>query len=690
MSVPSINKQRQVKAPDLERFGFFIKPIVHRRRYGFNEARAVLLLDGNGLIDKASAKESHLTALLTSKTSVLYSINPHDGEYPSASELLQKLKLGRIAQHKTTTIADIENQFNTACQQAGIDHNILNIKTKIGVNTKGNEVYEMLNGRFLINETGLATREGELKDFLYAINEEGELDKEALRDCIQAFFDRDDGYFIDGAVLSSFTDIILQRPPKRLTVDRGEFTPISFIEKQEPSTEFFKEFYDTLMVMDAEKMQKIRSTEDLLAFSKLVYKRSLSTTRAFQHDLPAPIVAALGRILFHDEKRVLYSPVVGSNFMLSLFLGQKINSPDLELHLCDPFLDSKESLDAFMSRTEYLYEGSAVDINSIYINTAGEPHEHDICMSFAPTSDTHVGRKIPFTNHKTHSKAHHVILQSLAARRDNGRSIFITAVDDNNKLGTLRESSTELISYLYRQYTNVMIFDVHKSLLNPSLFSHAVRIFVIGSKGEYSDNFEYQNFITDGEIAILSKPKEFFAVCERYIQEVEDEAISTLSLMDVFEIDCAIEDADAEEHLKQDEEQNEVLAEKARSELSALEGVFAPTLEEQSASDSTDEKLCTQNAKDADAVNYNDSEDKPHAKQEQDTQTNLDEQENEVEESSSEDLEGDKDDDVDHENLEYDFESSGDEGEAELLNEDIGLDDEVGAGFTPPPDFEED
>lgn len=695
MSVPSINKERQVKAPDLGRFGFFIKPIVHRRRYGFNEARAVLLLDGNGLIDKATARNSHLTPLLTSKTSVLYSINPHDGKYPSASELLQKLKLGRIAQHKTTTIAEIESEFNDACQQVGIDHNVLNIKTKIGVNTKGNEVYEMLNGRFLINETGLATREGELKDFLYAINEDGELDKQALRECIEAFFDRDDSQFIDTAVLTSFTDIILQQPPKKLTIQDDVFTPISFIERHDVSTEFFKEFYNTLMMMDAEKLQQVRTTEDLLAFSKLVYKRSLSTTRAFQHDLPAPIIAALGKILFHDGRQNLYSPVVGSNFMLSLFLGQKKINPDLELSLCDPFLDSKDSLDEFMKQTEYLYEDSAVDINSIYIDSSGEPPEHDICMSFAPTADTHVGQKIPFSNTRTHSKAHQVILQSLAARHDNGRSIFITAVDDNNKLGTLHESSQELIGYLYRQYTNVMIFDLHKSLLNPSLFSHPVRIFVIGSKGEYSDNFEYQNFVADGEIAILTKPKEFFAVCESYIQEVEDEVISTLSLMDVFEIDSAIADAEAEERFEEEQEQNERLAEKARDKISELEDVLDAQADTQ---DGEDEKQCTQNTNDSDNVKYTDNEVEGNFNSESDVQDELEEQQDdkpEVDDNLSDS--GDSDtDDANHEESEdsseyYDEDDEEDDDDFSLSDEELGLGDSVDiTKFNPPPDFEED
>lgn len=139
-----------------------------------------------------------------------------------------------------------------------------------------------------------------------------------------------------------------------------------------------------------------------------------------------------------------------------------------------------------------------------------------------------------------------MIIESLAVRSDDGRSIFIAPVDDNNQLGSLTESSHELIAYLYQQYRSVMIFELDKSLLNPSLFKYPVRIYIIGSKTEFAQDYEYQEFINNGDIPVIIKPIEVYLVCTDYLSEIENEAASSIDLMSIFDIDEAIEDAEKE------------------------------------------------------------------------------------------------------------------------------------------------
>lgn len=546
MTVLRINKDREIKTPDMERFGFFLKPIIYRREHGFLETRGLLLLDANGVIEKTLAVECGLTAILSSKTSSLYSINPIAGKYPSATELLQKLKLGRIAQQKTSTIKQVEDEFANACQASSIDLEALDALTLVGKNSDGQSVYEMLNGRYVVDKDGKKLRDVSPAKLLYALNSDSEVDNDALRECISAFINGDDE-FINNESMSSFTNIVLQRPPETFDLPDSSFTPISFIQAQNISSSQFVELYDMMNLMEAENIQLSTSSNDedaLFHFFQSIYKRDFGKIRAYQHDLPAPIIAALGEILFHDGKKKLYSPIVGSIFMLSLFLGKKKINNEIVLNVCEPYHDTKQTLESFMNKTAGNYQDSDFDMNAFNLHTTLEPEQHDICMTFTPSENVHIGVKIPNSIHKTHSRSHQMIIESLGVRSDDGRSIFIAPVDDNNQLGFLNESSYELIAYLYQQYQSVMIFELDKSLLNPSLFKYPVRIYIIGGKTELAQDYEYQQFVNNGDIPVITKPLDLYLVCNDYLNEIENEAASSIDLMSIFDIDEAIDDVE--------------------------------------------------------------------------------------------------------------------------------------------------
>ena len=564
MTALRINKQREIKTPDMERFGFFLKPIIYRREHGFLETRGLLLLDANGVIDKNVAIDCGLVLILNSKTSSLYSINPVAGKYPSATELLQNLKLGRIAQQKTSTIKQVEDEFARACKASGIDLTILEALTFVGKNSVGQPVYEMLNGRYLVDADGKKLRDVSPAKLLYALNKDAEVDTDALRECISAFIASDDD-FIDNETMSSFTNVVLQRPPESFEMPDSSFTPISFIQSHNITSSQFIELYDMMNLIEAENIQLATTKSDsdadeespLFKFFQSVYRRDFAKSRAYQHELPAPLIASLGEILFHDGKKKLYSPIVGSIFMLSLFLGKKKANNDIVLNVCEPYHDTKQNLEVFMNKTAGDYQDSDFNMNAFNLNDTLEPEPHDICMTFTPSENVHIGVNIPHTNHKTHSRSHQMIIESLAVRSDDGRSIFIAPVDDNNKLGTLNESSYELIAYLYQQYRSVMIFELDKSLLNPSLFKYPVRIYVIGSKTEFAQDYEYQKFINDADVAVITKPIDVFLICNNYLTEIENEAASSVDLMSVFDIDEAIEDVEKQQGASSEEKTSE-------------------------------------------------------------------------------------------------------------------------------------
>lgn len=546
MTALRINKEREIKTPDMERFGFFLKPIIYRREHGFLETRGLLLLDANGVIEKTLAIDCGLTVILSSETSSLYSINPVAGKYPSATELLQKLKLGRIAQQKTSTIKQVEDEFARACKASSIDLDALDALTLVGKNSDGQPVYEMLNGRYVVDADGKKIRDVSPAKLLYALTDDSEVDADALRECINAFINSDDE-FIDNESMSSFTNVVLQKPPVVYELPDSSFTPISFIQPQDISSSQFIELYDTMNTIEAENIQSSTASDDenaLFNFFQSIYKRDFAKIRAYQHDLPAPIIAALGEILFHDGKKKLYSPIVGSIFMLSLFLGKKKLNNNIELNVCEPYHDTKQNLETFMNKTAGNYQDSDFNMNAFNLKDVLEPEPHDICMTFTPSENIHIGVKIPHSSHKTHSRSHQMIIESLAVRSDDGRSIFIAPVDDNNQLGSLTESSYELIAYLYQQYQSVMIFELDKSLLNPSLFKYPVRIYIIGGKTELAQDYEYQRFINDGDIPVITKPSDVYLVCSDYLNEIENEAASSVDLMSIFDIDEAIEDAE--------------------------------------------------------------------------------------------------------------------------------------------------
>lgn len=529
-----MSKVATITIPDLSRFGFYLCPKFYMNEFGFSgEARGLLLLDKKGMIDLEVAKQNNFTRLFTSASSVLYAINPNqDGHYLTASQLLQSLKLGRIANHINTTLPELLVKFKKECADSEIPLDSLEAVVEIGYNTKQNQVFEMLSGRFLVNDDNERVRDANPPDLLYSLNEDGTINEDWLLNCLQALLYpiRGKQGTINSTDLANIAKKILCTPPPKLSLNDNSFTAISFIEKQaypqklhEQMLEFIKK-KDSLLIGDFFDVE----ISDMDMFINSVYQRNIAQLRAYQIGLPAPAIILLGKVLFFDNKTKVYCPNVGDISMLSMLIAAK-KQLGVELELYEEYQDVKAKLLNFME---------VVDADDIIYDTvssqAGEKHE--LSISYTADDISHIGIRIPATSENTHVLAHQVIIDTLEKRADEGRSIFISPVDEPNNLGKISSSSESLIKYLLKTYDNTYVLDASAELLAPNIIKHPVRLYFIGNKSVITDSYAYDKFIEEKQLNVIDGINSLSVFCSEYINLLQSEQISNAEIMSVFDV----------------------------------------------------------------------------------------------------------------------------------------------------------
>lgn len=519
----------------MSRYGLFLCPKFYRNEHGFEgEARGLLLLDQKGIIQPNAAKENNFTRLFTSSTAVLYAVNPNpSGGYITASQLLQALNLGRIAKHISITLPELMLGFKNECLNVDIDLNLLDEKIFIGHNVHGEEVYEMLSGRYLVDRNGLKKRDVNPSDLLYGVDDNNHINETWMISCLQALLYpvRGNHGIIDGSELSAIAKKILRLPPAQFASPHN-FIPISFIERQDYPQHLQEQMLRIIDEQDANLVDNYLFAEELsiVEFINSVYQRDIAQNRTYQASLSAPAITMLGRVLFFDDKQNVYCPEVGNLALLAVFISAyKRKKVNLEIY--EPYQDVKMGLVEYLEKIEDVED---ILIHETINSQSGE--QHDLSLTFAPNDDTHVGVKIPLSTQNTHNKAHQLILDVLSKRKHEGRSIFITHVDNPNNIGLVDNSSFHLISYLLQQYENVYVLDASSELLAPSIYKYPVRIYFIGNKSDIHQNYEYNRFQGEKKLNTIANIEGLFNFCADYIDLLKSEQVSNTEIMDMFEI----------------------------------------------------------------------------------------------------------------------------------------------------------
>lgn len=527
--------EKKIKNPDLTRFGFYLYPKVYKGVMGFEKAHGLLFLDSRGQVEPEVAKQIGMTRLLNSSTSVLYSINPIDGSYPNASQLLKTFSLGNIAKQRLITRTELRNEFLEQCSQCGISLDRLDYADRIGVNKDGHTVFETKSGRYLTDANGQAHRDVSLEELLYGVDEEGNLVESQVEYCLESLFkfhlkvDEDSLDFIAEPDFAEFVEVIIKQPPPVFEEVNG-YTPIPFYDPPTVSTATTKtsKIIDVLEKLEAKMLLELDfdNNEAFEQFFHHVYYRALpSTKHGFRTNLPSPLLVLLLKLMrFNDVKKPhIITPHVGN---LALLAGMvRLKEDGYDVTLCEDTADKQQYFNQFL-------EDTSVENLVVHSNLSAEDYHGTI--SYIPKGSNPTPILIPNSSKNTYEKNIVEILNLLDARVDEGRSIFITHVDEVGSLGKLSEDSTLLIKHLYESYQNTLVFDCHEFLSAPSRHNCEYRIIIVGERIDYTllNVKELEELAFEPKIETVDTPEDFYILCSRYAEEIAAVEVSSIDLMD--------------------------------------------------------------------------------------------------------------------------------------------------------------
>lgn len=610
--------QAKLKNPDLTRYGFYLYPKVYKDSMGYDRAHGLLFLDSRGSVEKSLAKTLGMVRLLNSANSVLYAINPTDGKYPNASDLLKSLSLGSVANQRLISKEDLRREFLDQCQQCGIVLSLLDKSVRIGVNKDGNIVYESKSGRYIVDEAdkGKSKRDVPNQELLYAVNDEGILIDSQVEYCLESLFkfhlnvEKDKLHYINNNDFNNFVHTVTKTPPPKLP-DMGNYRPISFygdVAEQSIGNKT-SEIIDVFERLEAKIMMDFDfdKEEEFERFYHHSYNRALpATNNGYKTNLPAPLVVILLKLMKFNLVKTphIYAHSIGNLAMLSGLM--KLHQSGSKVTACDRYKDKQEYFNSFLSD---FYDIDADD--PLIVNPpmpAVEPYDGSIC--YLPAGNEPTAVLIPHSNTQSYKKSVAQMLDVLERRKSYGRSIFIAPTDAQGRLGELDDDSLLMIKYLYQNYQNVLIFDCHHMLSLPTRNSCEYRIFVIGERvdGYSALNLEeVEELLETGSIRSINSPHDFYLLCTDYGIGVDNVEISSVDLMEnlmgLFDDDDATTIAppvdDSQEDHQSDEEANhestkvDVESQAEKQDDEKVEQAESEAVEENGATEETNEKADT-------------------------------------------------------------------------------------------------
>lgn len=528
--------KQQLKSPDLTRFGFYLYPKVYMNTMGFKKAHGLLFLDSRGRIESEVAQEVGMIRLLNSSTAVLYAINPVDGKYPNASELLRSLSLGSVAKQRVISSTELREEFLNQCDAAGIVIDHLDKSYRLGVNKDNNVVYESKSGRYMVDGNAHSHRHVSFEQLLYGVDTKGEINTEQVKYCLESLFKyhldiEENGIdFIDANDFNGFVQTITRPPPIKLP-KMGDYEPISFYSSAKMQSLGAKtaKVIDILEELEAEMISDFDFDDDerFERYFHHIYNRCLpSTQHGYKPNMPAPLLILLLKLMKFNlvEEPKIYAHSVGNLAMLAGLVKLKENG--LNVTACERFSDKQNIFNKFLADNI---------VTDFIVHTNKECRDFDGSIGYLPTGNDATSVLIPDSDVHSYKKSIIQMLSLLEARKPNGRSIFISPVDEEGSLGFLDYESIELVRHLYQTYQNVVIFDCNQALSIPSRNNCEYRIFIIGERmDDYSllNSEDLAELSLNPTIKTVDTPIDFYLICNECASEIDAVEISTIDLMD--------------------------------------------------------------------------------------------------------------------------------------------------------------
>ncbi|MGP9666998.1 hypothetical protein [Psychrobacter sp. AOP31-A1-22] len=520
--------------PDYSEYGLYLLPRNYQSQYGFSEenppGRCLLLLDIKESITNEFATAANLRRLLhdADKKISLYLVLPKKKtrklyEYPTQSEILQKLGLSYVARTQVITPAAATKQFRDALGDLRYDtSNLLDFSQKIGVNSDGDTVFFSAYGRYIerysLDDDGnpviqrIRASQLPLASCLYVLDKKGEVDQEALSLCVDAYLKQASKHSYDPQSAKQFAQLLFQVRPEDIKIGPSlDITTSiigSVINEATPLDLTHWQAFNNMMLVN----ENVQLHQDMLANSnyQAFFHHTLNQTNnrhrlsaqgkvisLYKASVPAPLAPILASLLlpyFDGSLTDVYSPSIGNGALLAGFkypLNFNVNEPDSNnFALLKRFTEWSDRNNKEEPRSAGYF------ITNKEIGAVSPTKTYDLSLALLPTGMSPISTLIPFLD--DHGGRHlsqytdmldqTLMIETLNERNPDGRSVFLGPIGNNSEIGKIGGQYVRLLQWLQAYFHDVSVVDLSESLFNQTILPAPSRLYVIGAVKERPRN----------------------------------------------------------------------------------------------------------------------------------------------------------------------------------------------------------
>lgn len=371
----------------------------------------------------------------------------------------------------------------------------LNSATPIGYNSDGNKIYASTHNRFYINSQGIQVSEGhnDIPSSLYLRASKLKDLKECLKGYVHQLEVENKSHTHNDFL--KFLALITQK--RNVEIDISKVT-----DKQIHMAE------EALEGVLVEKLGELDFSENAFNTALDIYNRMPTKTMRNnvvrmlqQYSTPIPMSFIAQRLLLESDTRTkqnfsVLEPTVGNGSLIGQ-ICREYNASIFAVELDPRRAERTKALTQNYECTVLTADATQIDFEKTFKSKvdyviANPPFGAlDKPLSVAPIRVNQLqgidkapriidpGENVWFTTDKLD---HAIIIKSLNARNDNGRSVFIFGADKPISHGDVEKKSSNFLNYLYHHYQVEGLVEIHANAYARNGANTNVRMIVIGNR----------------------------------------------------------------------------------------------------------------------------------------------------------------------------------------------------------------
>lgn len=352
----------------------------------------------------------------------------------------------------------------------------------LGVNYSGYDVFESPEGRFVRNGDGRVSFEvsegGKRLGRAAFMRADSGLDLRLVADGIMHMIRR--GQRLKSADVHRLASVAFadHLPESESLDERAKASPEQVHELQEAiEAAAYRGFQADTPTLTEDSFQEAKAIYYALPAAQ---SRSATTLTLQQYSTPLPMSLVAQRLVFGadvTDGKVLLEPTAGNAGLLTAVpSGIEIDAMELD--------GSRLAAIKELPRAIQARQGDAAETNFKAAFNRTEGYDYTLVNPpFGGMPEPKVFGPMP----RVSKYDHYIPLASLAARKDQGRSVFIIGADSPRSDGTLSASSQHLMNYLCHHYEVEGAVELDGRLYSRQGAAFNVRMIVVGDRREVPD-----------------------------------------------------------------------------------------------------------------------------------------------------------------------------------------------------------